>query len=90
MAFGVATTLGCDFANIVADAIIGFGFQGQNNIRPDQSHTIFEIAQRDLDQPILVLDLHAGGCGTIELGAVDDSAYPGELMNLPIDSSTSS
>lgn len=90
MALGVANTLGSDFANMAADGIIGFGFQGQNSIKPDQSPTFFETSQSNLDQPIFALDLHADGSGTIELGAVDNSAYQGELMSLPIDGTTSS
>lgn len=57
---------------------------------PNQILTFFETAQSDLDEQIFALNLHADGSGTIELGAVDDLAYQGELMNLPFDGSTSS
>ena len=86
----VATDVGSVVTSAPYDGIIGFGFQGQNSIRPDQSQTFMELAVPNLDQPIFALDLYPDGSGTIELGATDDTAYSGDLMSIPIDGSTSS
>lgn len=89
MALGVANAMGSDHIGH-HNGIIGFGFQGQNSISPDKSKTFMEMAQPNLDQPIFALALHADGSGSIELGAVDDAAHKGDLMNLPVDGSTGS
>lgn len=90
MPLGVADSIGSGFSNLNFDGIIGFGFQGQNSIKPDQSQTFMETALPNLDQPTFAVDLHIDGSGTIELDAVDNSKFDGDLMSLSVDGGTNS
>ena len=87
MPIGIASDMGSGVINNVkCDGIIGFGFGAQSYMTPDK--TFMESIGSDLDQPIFALDLHSDGSGTIELGAIDHTAYSGKLIKIPINSKT--
>ncbi|KAL8831192.1 MAG: hypothetical protein Q9191_001004 [Dirinaria sp. TL-2023a] len=91
MPIGVADTVGdfmLDGAFAATDGILGIAFKYGNAIRPDQSPTYVEMVLPYLDQPVFAVDFREDNSGSFGLGAVDDTAYTGQLINVPVDNGT--
>ena len=91
MDIGVADTIGdfmLDGASAATDGFLGLAFKYGNAIRPDQSPTFVEMVLPYLDQPVFTVDFREDNSGSFGLGAVDDTAYTGQLINVPVDNGT--
>ena len=67
------------------DGVLGLQWSGTNSITPDPSQTFFELANQQLDQPVIAMNLKGDGSGTMGLGYIDDAAYSGDLVGFYYD-----
>ena len=75
--------------NGIYDGFLGLAFKGGNSIRPVQQLTFMETLQHTLDQPVFAMNFQANAIQTMDFGFVNHTVYEGNLVNVPVDNSTS-
>ena len=91
MDIGVADNVGDVMFNAPmasTDGLLGLAFKYGNAIRPDQSPTFMEMVLPYLEQPVFAVTFKTDNSGTFGLGYVDDAAYTGTLIKVPVDNGT--
>lgn len=68
------------------DGLMGLAFSQLNTVQPQQQKTFLDNVQGSLAEPIFTADLKKGAPGTYTFGAVDATAFQGDLTWVNVDS----
>ncbi|EGR45291.1 uncharacterized protein TRIREDRAFT_68662 [Trichoderma reesei QM6a] len=69
------------------DGLMGLAFSKLNTVQPQQQKTFLDNVQSSLAEPVFTADLKKGQPGTYTFGAVDASAFQGDLTWVDVDNS---
>lgn len=73
--------------NTQSNGLVGLAFSSINAVKPQQQKTFFDTIQDDLALPVLAANLRHDANGFYEFGAIDQSAFKGNLTAVPVDNS---
>ena len=57
-----------------------------NTVKPVQQKTFFDTISPQLAQPVFAVNLKNDSTGTYQFGAIDNTAYTGQLTTVPVQS----
>ena len=87
-AIGLADTVSSSFVSDTAsNGLVGLAFSKLNTIQPQSQNTFFANIAGNLAQPLFSANLKHGTTGAYTFGAVDTTAFVGQLATVPVDSS---
>ena len=66
---------------------MGLAFSVLNTVQPQQQKTFFDNVMGDLEQPVFTANLKHGTTGAYEFGTIDNTAFSGQLAQVPVDNS---
>ncbi|EHK27015.1 uncharacterized protein TRIVIDRAFT_34671 [Trichoderma virens Gv29-8] len=69
------------------DGLMGLAFSTLNTVQPQQQKTFLDNVAPSLAEPVFTADLKKGAPGTYTFGAVDASAFQGDLTWVNVDNS---
>ncbi|KAL6863610.1 aspartic peptidase domain-containing protein [Trichoderma novae-zelandiae] len=69
------------------DGLMGLAFSKLNTVQPQQQKTFLDNVQSSLAEPVFTADLKKGQPGTYTFGAVDATAFQGDLTWVDVDNS---
>ncbi|PTB65673.1 acid protease [Trichoderma citrinoviride] len=69
------------------DGLMGLAFSTLNTVQPQQQKTFLDNVQSSLAEPVFTADLKKGQPGTYTFGAVDATAFQGDLTWVDVDNS---
>ena len=70
-----------------SNGLVGLAFSKLNTIRPTQQKTFFDNVLPDLTLPVFTAQLKSGQVGAYEFGAIDNTAFTGQLSTAAVDPS---
>jgi hypothetical protein len=70
-----------------SNGLVGLAFSQLNTVTPQRQKTFFDNVLPDLSQPVFTAQLLGGKVGAYEFGRIDNSAFKGELVKVPVDAS---
>ncbi|ETS75953.1 hypothetical protein PFICI_12897 [Pestalotiopsis fici W106-1] len=70
-----------------SDGLLGLAFSNLNSVTPTAQKTFFDNIKSTLTQPLFVANLKHDEAGTYEFGAIDTSAYTGEIAYTAVSTS---
>jgi hypothetical protein len=85
----LATALSSSFTQDTNnDGLVGLAFSKLNTVKPQQQTTFFDTIMSQLAQPVFAVNLKNDSSGTYSFGAIDNTAYTGQLTTVPVQSNT--
>ncbi|KAF3014736.1 Type I transmembrane sorting receptor [Neopestalotiopsis sp. 37M] len=70
-----------------SDGLLGLAFSNLNSVSPVAQKTFFDNVKSSLTSPLFVANLKHDEAGTYEFGAIDTSAYTGEIAYTSVSTS---
>lgn len=70
------------------DGLVGLAFSQLNTVKPTKATTFFDTVMPQLAMPVFSVNLKNDSTGTYQFGAIDTSAFTGELTNIPVNSAS--
>ncbi|KAI4603831.1 Type I transmembrane sorting receptor [Pestalotiopsis sp. 9143b] len=70
-----------------SDGLLGLAFSNLNSVSPKAQLTFFDNVKSTLTSPLFAADLKHDAAGTYEFGAIDTSAYTGEIAYTAVSTS---
>lgn len=84
----IATAVTQQFVDDQAnDGLMGLAFSKLNTVQPQQQKTFLDNVASSLAQPVFTADLKKGAPGTYTFGAIDQTAFQGDLTFVNVDNS---
>lgn len=84
----IATAVTQQFVNDQAnDGLMGLAFSKLNTVQPQQQKTFLDNVASSLAEPVFTADLKKGAPGTYTFGAIDSTAFKGDLTFVNVDNS---
>lgn len=84
----IATAVTQQFVDDQAnDGLMGLAFSTLNTVQPQQQKTFLDNVASSLAQPVFTADLKKGAPGTYTFGAIDQTAFQGDLTFVNVDNS---
>jgi len=85
----LATALSSSFTQDTNnDGLVGLAFSKLNTVKPQQQTTFFDTIMSQLAQPVFSVNLKNDSTGTYSFGAIDNTAFTGQLTTVPVQSTT--
>ena len=78
---------GSFISDTASNGLVGLAFSSLNTIQPQPQKTFFDNVMGDLEQPLFTANLKHGTTGAYEFGTIDQTAFQGQLAQVPVDSS---
>ncbi|KAF3070026.1 Aspartic protease PEP3 [Trichoderma lentiforme] len=69
------------------DGLMGLAFSTLNTVQPQQQKTFLDNVAPSLAEPVFTADLKKGAPGTYTFGAIDSTAFQGDLTFVDVDNS---
>lgn len=83
----LATAVSQSFVEDTAnDGLVGLAMSSLNTVKPTQQTTFFDTIMPQLAMPVFSVNLKNDSTGTYQFGAIDNTAYTGQLNTVAVQS----